>query len=91
MGDTKTSKLLARKRPRLIPVQDKLVIKALGHDPRKHGDFWSAMHRHTQPGHPSRLWAQLHAIRESSGVGEDISLLRVFDIVVWLDAHDQER
>lgn len=91
MGDTTTSKLLARKRPRLIPVQDSLVVKALGHDLRRHGDFWAAMHRHTQPDHPSGLWGRLHAIRDAAGVGDDISLLRVFDIVVWLDAHGQER
>ena len=34
VGDTKTSKLLARKRPRLIPVQDSVTWSALGEPTR---------------------------------------------------------
>lgn len=91
MGDTTTSKLLARKRPKLIPVQDSLVVKSLGHDLRRHGDFWTALHRHLQPDHPCGLQERLHAIRDHSGAGNDISLIRVLDIVLWLTAHDQLR
>lgn len=79
----------ARSPTKLIPVQDSLVVKTPGHDQRRHGDFWSAFHRQTQPGHPSGLWERLHEIKKVSSVGNGISLIRVFDVVVWLSAHGQ--
>jgi len=83
LGSTTVSKLLARKRPRLLPVYDSLVAELL--QPR--GDFWNALHRTLRVGTPS-LQEHLLSLRAESGIGEDISPLRVFDVVAWRTAKD---
>ncbi|MGO1239805.1 MAG: DUF6308 family protein [Cellulosimicrobium funkei] len=74
IGWVTAGKLLARKRPRLVPVYDTVVATAesLGHGhgaPRAHD---RALHRH------------LVSLRDEAGIGDDISALRVFDVVVWM-------
>lgn len=83
MGRTRTSKLIARKRPRLIPIYDSLV-----------GD---AVFGGTSVGQWSRLNAALRAdngalqrrlisLRQDAGLPDSISPLRIFDVIAWLDA-----
>lgn len=86
LGPTTVSKLLARKRPLLLPVYDSLVAALL--QPR--GDFWNAVHRTLRSGAPS-LQDHLRSLRAESGIGEDISPLRVFDVVAWRTAKDLHR
>jgi len=73
MGRTIKSKLLAAKRPRLLPVLDSVVCEALG----ERSDFWSAF-RFALRTPESRL---LTAVRAP---GNDLSLLRAIDVVVWM-------
>jgi hypothetical protein len=80
IGTTITSKLMARKRPRLIPVQDTRVLRALNH-PREFS-FWEAMRHHLRRDDRA-LSAWLRRVREASGVGGDISEIRVLDVLVW--------
>ncbi|MFD3936595.1 DUF6308 family protein [Streptomyces sp. NPDC058611] len=73
-------KLLARKRPRLLPVYDTLVRCALG---RPRPSFWLALHAALRAdGHA--LQRQLLALRRAAGVPETVSALRVCDVVVWM-------
>ncbi|WP_448223059.1 DUF6308 family protein [Gordonia iterans] len=78
MGRTRTSKLLARKRPRLQPVIDSVVSEALGH---KGSNFrltlWSQLRT-------EGLEEQLASARSGAGIDADIALLRCFDVLMWL-------
>lgn len=86
VGPTITSKILARKRPALIPVQDSVIRKALGYR-QGMGDFWAGLR--TLLG-----WfdfkAAMEAIRDQAEVERQFSDLRVLDIVVWMD-HRRKR
>lgn len=78
MGRTRTSKLLARKRPRLQPVIDSVVSETLGHNgPNFRLTLWSHLRA-------EGLGEQLVAVRDGAGIGDDISVLRCFDVLVWL-------
>ncbi|MFF9001163.1 DUF6308 family protein [Streptomyces achromogenes] len=73
-------KLLARKRPRLLPVYDKVVRCALG---RPRPSFWLALH--AALGADDRaLHRRLLALRQNTGVPETVSALRVCDVAVWM-------
>lgn len=97
LGETTTSKLLARKRPHLLPVIDSEIKKQLLRDDgraqrnkRKIGFYrsmWEVM-----SDAELRLPEHLNAIREAAYVQASderirrLGDLRVFDIVVWMDA-----
>jgi hypothetical protein len=72
------AKLIARKRPRLIPVYDSVLKKALSPTDK---EFWLALR--TELGH-SALRRRLAEMRTLSGVADDISLLRILDASVWM-------
>ncbi|WP_306192949.1 DUF6308 family protein [Streptomyces sp. MK5] len=72
-------KLLARKRPRLLPVYDKVVRCALGR-PRP---FWLSLHAALRED-DAALHCQLLALRQVAGVPETVSALRVCDVAVWM-------
>jgi hypothetical protein len=81
VGPVTTSKLLARKRPKLLPVKDSVVTAVLGH-PRS-VSFWRTLREHLNA-HDGRLHTHLLAAREAAGLGEHISVIRCFDVVVWM-------
>ncbi|MFE4542363.1 DUF6308 family protein [Arthrobacter sp. NPDC056727] len=76
VGETKASKLLARKRPRLLPVIDSVVRKGLplGSEPAR--ELRDAL------SDPSRRTA-LEALRPR-GVSPRISTIRLLDAAVWM-------
>jgi Family of unknown function (DUF6308) len=79
MGYVITSKLLARKRPHLVPVYDSVVRCALGAPE----GMWRWLARHfadTDAG----LAEHLEAVRERAGVPSGVSTLRVLDVIVWM-------
>lgn len=82
MGRTTTSKLLARKRPHLLPVYDSRVQRRLGlpiNDWAYWWDWWS------KPNHV----AAMQSLRDAADAGwsagsvRDVSLLRILDVIVW--------
>jgi hypothetical protein len=73
------NKLLARKRPRLLPVYDNDVRDLLGAPT----DFWASL-RETLAADDQALHRRLLNIRDEAGVGDDVSALRVFDVVCWM-------
>lgn len=83
MGPTMVSKVMARKRPRLIPVQDSVVRAAVGWTPRS--NFWAGM-RALLIADDGALVERLRRIRDKAGVGERYSEIRIFDIAVWTAA-----
>lgn len=84
-SETSASKVLARKRPRLIPIEDPEVLAGLGHE----GDYWASLrHFLFRDDHAASKWLQL--VRASAGVGEEISEIRVFDILTWMTKEPQQ-
>ncbi|MFF7756009.1 DUF6308 family protein [Streptomyces sp. NPDC007971] len=73
-------KLLARKRPRLLPVYDKVVRCALG---RPRPSFWLALHAALRE-NDRALHRELLALRQVAGVPETVSALRICDVAVWM-------
>jgi hypothetical protein len=76
LGETKVSKLMARKRPGLIPIYDDRVVHRLGSPPH----WWESQWTWWRDGVHV---AAMRTMREHVGRIEDISLLRVFDVAVW--------
>ena len=75
VGTSTTAKLLARKRPRLCPITDKVVIGAAGVP----GLTWEALRCLLQdPG----ARAEVEALRPASAAGA--SLLWVLDVALWI-------
>jgi hypothetical protein len=72
-------KLLARKRPQLLPVYDRVVRCAVGRPP----SFWLALHTALRAD-DAALHRQLLELRQVAGVPETVSVLRVFDVAVWM-------
>lgn len=74
------TKLLARKRPHLLPVYDNEVAKLLDQPSSFWACLWTWFHDN-----PSRQEA-LAKLRDEAGEIDDISLLRCMDVVLWMRA-----
>jgi hypothetical protein len=73
--DTRASKLLARKRPRLIPITDSIIVSAVGTP----GHTWETVRHCFQ----EDLFRQaVQPLRP--GNTESVSLLRIFDVAIWM-------
>lgn len=81
IGSVISGKLLARKRPRLIPIYDRIVRAAVGAP----DNWWLALHAALQS---VSLRERLTYLRSHSDIGEDISLLRVLDVAIWMAGED---
>ncbi|MCC3268635.1 DUF6308 family protein [Arthrobacter gengyunqii] len=84
VGPSTASKLLARKRPRLIPVYDSIIrrVTALP-GPKDQWEYWHASFA------DGVLAERLAEIRAESGITEPISDLRVLDIVLSMHGKRQ--
>jgi hypothetical protein len=80
IGPTKASKIMARKRPRLIPIYDSVVAPLMGLKDSE--NQWAAWHNAflEDPG----LAERLRRIKAISGVKDPIPDIRVMDIVLWM-------
>jgi hypothetical protein len=85
LGPVAAGKLLARKRPHLIPVYDSHVKVALGRE-RIHNTWWSDLR--CQLTTDAGLIPELESVRARAGVGH-LSLLRTFDIMCWMFGGDR--
>lgn len=79
VGPTVASKLLARKRPHLYPIDDDRLRRRLN----RSRDLWACWWSWLQAPWRSEAAEQL---REEVGGLECISVLRVMDVVVWMGA-----
>lgn len=79
VGFVTAGKLLARKRPRLLPVWDNVVRCALGR-PRSAWTWLDDLLRERD----SAALSQLELLREKAGIPGNISLLRTLDVVIWM-------
>jgi hypothetical protein len=80
------SKLLARKRARLIPIFEPIVGAELGL--RDAGPQWAVMRDLMQSGGSTPLHLQLEALGQRAGLNMDrVTPLRIFDVAVWYFAN----
>jgi hypothetical protein len=79
VGPTKASKLLARKRPRLIPIVDSVVRNSYGLT--EHDDSWVALREALKD---RQLRDQIDAIRPAAGLASRVSTLRLLDVAAWM-------
>lgn len=79
LGWVTTNKLLARKRPRLLPVYDHVVRCVVGH-PRS---FWLSL-QEALAADGNALHEELLSLRDAAGVPATVSALRICDVVLWM-------
>lgn len=77
VGRTRASKLMARKRPRLIPVVDSVIIAALNLG----DDSWVALRACLSD---PDVRGSIEASRPDNAPAESISTLRLLDAAVWM-------
>ncbi|MEU8001139.1 DUF6308 family protein [Catellatospora sp. NPDC049111] len=80
IGSVIAGKLLARKRPRLIPVYDAVVGCVL--NPPQH-EFWTWLH-HQLRTDGGALLGRLAKLRTDADLPEPASAIRVLDVVLWM-------
>ncbi|KRF44613.1 hypothetical protein ASH01_11515 [Terrabacter sp. Soil811] len=81
LGPTTVSKLMARKRPRLIPIFDSVIDKSvLGGT----GVLWSPLHA-ALIADDRALQKRLLRLRAAAELDASVSALRVFDVLAWMD------
>lgn len=79
VGPTRASKLVAAKRPRLVPIWDSQVSKALGAGQMTWQQYWTAWRHGITP-----AIDELRSIARDVGHPE-LSPLRTIDIIIWMD------
>ncbi|NMR29200.1 DUF6308 family protein [Crystallibacter degradans] len=88
VGQTTASKIMARKRPHLIPIYDSVVGKQTGmKNSSGQWNQWFEAFQEKRDG--GGLKERLETIRERAGKPH-LSLLRVLDIVLWMDGRGPE-
>ncbi|MDD0858237.1 DUF6308 family protein [Arthrobacter alpinus] len=88
IGQTTASKILARKRPHLVPIYDSVVADQVGMSDS--GGQWRIWWEAFQGEEGRRFAERLEAIRADSGQIH-LSLLRVIDIVLWMEGRGAEK
>jgi hypothetical protein len=83
IGPVAAGKLLARKRPHLLPVYDSRIKKVLSR-PRTDNQWW-----HDQLANDPGLVQELESVRARAGANH-MSLLRVFDVMCWMFSWEGE-
>jgi len=74
------SKLLARKRPRLIPIYDRVVKTVTGGD----RNYWVPLCQALQE-EGKTLYHRLFRLRSEAELPHEVSPLRVFDVIAWME------
>ena len=78
VGATTASKLLARKRPRLRPIYDSVVAEVIGSK-----NLWEPL-RACLTAQPE-IHERLLRLHHHANLPDDVSALRVFDVVTWME------
>lgn len=86
VGRTRASKLLARKRPHAFPVVDKVLRDTVFREYRRDGHAARHALLKAFAADDRLLWDRLKSWHETAKLPADVSILRVFDVVAWMDA-----
>jgi hypothetical protein len=88
LGPTITSKLLAAKRPRLLPIWDSFVEQATGLGTI---DYWSKFQR-ILADDQRLVWKWLREVRSlASNLPTSIPELRILDVLLWMSVESRTR
>jgi hypothetical protein len=79
-GPTTASKLFARKRPRLRPIWDSVVAQVTGGRERLWAPLQTALSAEDRT-----LHRRLQDLRAAAGLPPQVSVLRVFDVIAWME------
>lgn len=79
IGETRATKLLARKRPNLVPILDSVVRATLN---RKRSAVWEPLHVWLSADEKANA-RRLRELGDRAGL-QDISVIRIFDVLVWM-------
>jgi len=85
VGPVIASKLLARKRPRLVPIWDSVVSTLTGTQTSQ----WEPL-RLALRADDCALHRRLLRLRGLAGLPEQVSALRVLDVICWMEGKDQK-
>jgi Family of unknown function (DUF6308) len=90
LGAVGAGKLLARKRPTLIPIEDSQIArvfrrKAPDRDERWWDDVRTAVLDTQLTAHGTTLWGYLAHLRDEAGP-DHLPILRILDIIGWMHA-----
>lgn len=88
VGRTKTTKLMHRKRPRLVPIRDSVIERVLELD----HPYWEPLFALFRDTDLRERLSSIEARARAEGVAlpEGVTLLRVFDVVVWMSGITDE-
>jgi hypothetical protein len=78
VGRTIGTKLLARKRPRLLPIYDSVVSRVCGIEYY----HWEPLRQALRT---DGLQDRLLDLRQGAGLGPEVSALRILDVVAWME------
>lgn len=81
VGETRATKLIARKRPRLVPIVDQVVKRTVF---RGLPSQWEPLHSALRED-DGALHKRLVALRDEAGLPAAVSATRVFDVLAWLE------
>jgi hypothetical protein len=88
VGPTRASKLLAAKRPRLLPIWDTFVEQATGMGTL--GSWWKV--QYVLNDDQRLVWDWLRELRPlASNVPDSVSELRILDVLLWMSVHSQRK
>lgn len=82
VGMTRATKLMARKRPRLVPIVDSVINKSIFQEGPKH---WEPLYE-ALVANDQELWTWLTHVKEISKVQECVPTIRIFDVLAWMDS-----
>lgn len=86
LGPTTASKLLAAKRPRLVPIWDSFVEQATGLGPL--GSWWRFQYVLNED--QRHVWKWLGELRPlAPNVPQSVSALRLLDVLLWMSVEGQ--
>lgn len=85
VGQTTASKILARKRPHLIPIYDSVVGQAAGL--KDSSEQWNVWFKAFSGAEAETCLDRLRSIRQDARQPQ-LSLLRVLDIILWMEHRD---
>lgn len=91
VGPVRASKLIARKRPQLYPIFDSVVLKQLFG--KKNGAFVEPLHKllTENPKIKASVMNGLSEVRAAAHFPESFSLVRVLDVLVWMDGKGNQQ
>lgn len=87
VGTTRRSKLMARKRPRLVPIVDSTIRTALGIGP--HDDSWLLL-RQALRDNDGALIRRIEELRPAHVPRQDVSTLRILDAALWMNLSNSQ-